>query len=79
MTLEVTTLKRRPELAEQVDRLAGETWPTVHQDGSVDCLSEAVFFVEDHHEPIADDAANLAIVVTGAASHGSHEGGIQLG
>jgi GNAT superfamily N-acetyltransferase len=28
MTFEVTTLKRRPELAEQVDRLAGEAWPT---------------------------------------------------
>jgi GNAT superfamily N-acetyltransferase len=28
MTFEVTTLKQRPELAEQVDRLAGEAWPT---------------------------------------------------
>jgi GNAT superfamily N-acetyltransferase len=28
MKFEVTTLKRRPELADQVDRLAGEAWPT---------------------------------------------------
>ena len=28
MTLQVETLKRRPEIAEQVDRLAGEVWPT---------------------------------------------------
>jgi hypothetical protein len=28
MKLEVATLKRRPELAEQVERLAGDAWPT---------------------------------------------------
>src|SRR5829696_7436494 len=28
MTFQVATLKRRPEIAEQVDRLAGEAWPT---------------------------------------------------
>ena len=28
MRFEATTLKRRPELAEQVDQLAGEAWPT---------------------------------------------------
>ena len=28
MKFEVTTLKRRPEHADQVDRLAGEAWPT---------------------------------------------------
>jgi len=28
MTLEVAILKRRPDLAEQVERLAGDAWPT---------------------------------------------------
>lgn len=28
MTLEVATLKRKPDLAEQVERLAGDAWPT---------------------------------------------------
>ncbi len=28
MSFETVTIERRPELAEQVDRLAGEAWPT---------------------------------------------------
>src|SRR3712207_7451915 len=28
MKFKATTLKRKPELAEQIDRLAGEAWPT---------------------------------------------------
>ena len=52
MTFEVTTLKRNPELAEQVGRLAEEGWPTFLLHGDM-----------THWSSLFDDFADYQILI----------------